>query len=175
MPISAAQCRAARALLEWSQDELAENAGVARATVADFERNQRTPMRQTLIAVERTLRAAGVAFIGNDGRGGDVGGGAGVRFREVAIEYSRSLRPDVTGGVGIPVRYRGYHYVVVVPREISEDIDRTQFRTVDEQAKSVAKHLPIYLGVAESILARGGVHKQNRIIITAESLPVGLL
>ena len=50
MTISAAQCRAARALLNWTQDQLAQNAQVARATIADFERNTRMGMmRQNLI------------------------------------------------------------------------------------------------------------------------------
>ena len=88
LTISAAQCRAARALLDWSQNKLAENAGVARATIADFERNQRTPMRQNLIAIRSCLQVAGLAFIAEEH------GGAGVRFQKVALEYSRALRPD---------------------------------------------------------------------------------
>ncbi|WP_431208747.1 helix-turn-helix domain-containing protein [Burkholderia cepacia] len=38
------QVKAARALLAWSQQELARKAHVATSTVADFERGVRTPM-----------------------------------------------------------------------------------------------------------------------------------
>ena len=69
MAISAAQCRAARALLNWSQEQLAENAQVARATLADFEREGRVPMRQNLLAIVAALEAAGVAFIPENGAG----------------------------------------------------------------------------------------------------------
>jgi hypothetical protein len=73
---------------------------VARATVADFERNIRTPMRQNLISIVSAIEAAGVAFIAENSEG------AGVRFRKVELEYSRSVRPD-RGGIILSVRYRG--------------------------------------------------------------------
>ncbi len=60
---SIAQFRAARALVDWSQDELAANAGVGRATVGDFERGARRPMRQNLRAMRSTLEAAGICFL----------------------------------------------------------------------------------------------------------------
>jgi transcriptional regulator with XRE-family HTH domain len=61
--VSAAQCRAARALLQWSQDVLAIRAGVARKTVADFERSNRTLHRRTRLEITVALEAAGVRFI----------------------------------------------------------------------------------------------------------------
>src|SRR5512137_1516432 len=62
-PPTVAQFRAARALVDWSQDELAARAGVGRATVGDFERGARKPMRQNLLAMRRTLEAAGILFL----------------------------------------------------------------------------------------------------------------
>ena len=55
--ISAAQCRAARAILNWSQDELATNAQVARATVADFERRERDPVRNNMFSIISAFEA----------------------------------------------------------------------------------------------------------------------
>ena len=75
MSITAAQCRAARGLLSWSQERLAEQANVARATVADFERETRKPMANNLAAIRSALEAAGVEFIAENG------GGPGVRLR----------------------------------------------------------------------------------------------
>jgi transcriptional regulator with XRE-family HTH domain len=59
---SAAQCRAARALLDWTQTVLAQRAGVARKTVADFELGRRTLHRRTIIDITTALEAAGVEF-----------------------------------------------------------------------------------------------------------------
>lgn len=61
--VSPEQCRAARAWLSWSQDELAQRASVGISTVKDFETGKRTPMRNNLDALRRTLEAAGVKFI----------------------------------------------------------------------------------------------------------------
>ena len=67
--ISAGQCRAARALLEWSQDDLAKASEVATKTIADFERGARAPMPRTLAALRAGLEAAGVEFIAENGAG----------------------------------------------------------------------------------------------------------
>jgi transcriptional regulator with XRE-family HTH domain len=61
--LSAKQVRAARALLAWSQQELAKNAGVAGSTVADFERGHRTPVPNNAEAIRTALENAGVRFL----------------------------------------------------------------------------------------------------------------
>ncbi|WP_424138576.1 helix-turn-helix domain-containing protein [Roseomonas chloroacetimidivorans] len=78
MELTPAQCRAARALLNWSQDQLESAAKVARKTIADFEREARTPYDRTLAAIRAALEAAGVEFIERNG------GGPGVRLRDPA-------------------------------------------------------------------------------------------
>jgi transcriptional regulator with XRE-family HTH domain len=74
--ISAAQLRAARGLIGWSQQDLAEKSEVGRATIADFESGKRTPYGTTLARLEEALVRAGVEFIPENG------GGAGVRLRK---------------------------------------------------------------------------------------------
>ena len=74
---SPAQCRAARALLRWTQDRLAERAAVARKTVADFELGNRSLHRRTRLDITIALEAAGIEFIW--GAEGD-----GVRFARSA-------------------------------------------------------------------------------------------
>nr|WP_255318202.1 helix-turn-helix transcriptional regulator [Gluconacetobacter liquefaciens] len=71
-----AQCRGARAMLEWSQERLAEAAGISRPTVKDFERGARTPHPSNLASIRAALETAGVEFIAENG------GGAGVRLRK---------------------------------------------------------------------------------------------
>ena len=75
MSLTAAQNRAARALLNWSQAELEAAAKVAKKTIADFERGSRQPHPRTIAAIRTALEAAGVEFIAENG------GGAGVRLR----------------------------------------------------------------------------------------------
>ncbi len=63
MSILPEQCRAARALLNWSQKELASRAQVARKTVADFEQGAVTPYPRTLRDIVEALEAAGIVFL----------------------------------------------------------------------------------------------------------------
>lgn len=74
--ITPSQCRAARALLEWSQQDLASRSKVARKTLADFEGGKSTPYARTLDDIRDALVAAGIEFIPENG------GGVGVRFRQ---------------------------------------------------------------------------------------------
>jgi transcriptional regulator with XRE-family HTH domain len=60
--ISAAQCRAARALIDWSREALAEASRVGLRTLVDFERGARKPRDVTLDALRRALESAGVEF-----------------------------------------------------------------------------------------------------------------
>ncbi len=87
MSLTPAQCRAARALLAWTQDELAEHAAVSRGTIRGFETGQHALQRATAAAVRRAFEAAGVALLDADGRSG-----AGVRF--AGAEPPREAPPD---------------------------------------------------------------------------------
>ena len=69
MPFLPAQCRAARALLSWSQAELAEKASVSKQTLVDFERGARQPYPRTLADIRSALEAAGVEFTNGDAPG----------------------------------------------------------------------------------------------------------
>ena len=74
--LTPAQCRAARGLIDWSQMELAERAGVGIVTIRQLEAGVHAPRRSTLDVVRRALEAAGVEFIAENG------GGPGVRLRK---------------------------------------------------------------------------------------------
>jgi DNA-binding XRE family transcriptional regulator len=74
--ISAAQCRAARALLDWSRDQLATESAIALRTIVDFERGARAPRSATLLSIANSLDAAGVIFVDENGEG------PGVRLRK---------------------------------------------------------------------------------------------
>ncbi|WP_366928985.1 helix-turn-helix transcriptional regulator [Mesorhizobium sp.] len=73
------QCRAARALVSWTQQQLADAAKVGVATLQNFETGVSTPRNATLEVLERALRDAGVVFLD---KGEVVDGGEGVRLRK---------------------------------------------------------------------------------------------
>lgn len=83
-----AQCRAARALLDWSQPQLAAAAGLGLGSLADFESGAKPLPEAAASLVVRAFQAAGVQLIPEDG------GGAGVRFRRPSGRTSEGIRPQ---------------------------------------------------------------------------------
>jgi ribosome-binding protein aMBF1 (putative translation factor) len=63
------QCRAARAWLAWSQDDLAKAARVGLSTVKDFEGERRKPIEATQMAMRVALEGAGIGFSFADDNG----------------------------------------------------------------------------------------------------------
>jgi transcriptional regulator with XRE-family HTH domain len=74
--ITPAQLRAARALLDWTRDDLAKRSGVAAVTLIGFEHGKTDPKQGTVQKWRRALEAAGVQFIDADEMSGP-----GVRLR----------------------------------------------------------------------------------------------
>jgi transcriptional regulator with XRE-family HTH domain len=62
MNITAGQMKQARALLAWSQDDMAIACGIDTSTIVNFEFGKQFPEPQTLEAIRATLEAAGVEF-----------------------------------------------------------------------------------------------------------------
>ncbi len=56
-------CRGARAILGWSQQDLAARAEVARTTVADYELGQIAPQARTLRDLVAALEGGGIEFL----------------------------------------------------------------------------------------------------------------
>lgn len=76
MSIGPEQSRAARGLVAWSQQQLADAANVGLSTVRNFEAGRSVPVANNLAAIRAALEAAGVEFIAENG------GGPGVRLRK---------------------------------------------------------------------------------------------
>lgn len=72
------QCRAGRALADWSREQLSDASKVAHRTIVDFERGARAPRSGTLEALQDALQAAGVVFLAV---GEMKDGGPGVRLK----------------------------------------------------------------------------------------------
>jgi len=74
--LSPEQCRAARGLLDWTQEELAERADVSRSTVRDFENGRHVLHPTTAAQVVAALEDGGALLIPADEAG------PGVRLRK---------------------------------------------------------------------------------------------
>jgi transcriptional regulator with XRE-family HTH domain len=81
--VTPAQSRAARGLLDWSQQDLADEAGIGIVTVRQLEGGANAPRRATLEVVRRAFESAGVEFIEENG------GGPGVRLRARSPDKQR--------------------------------------------------------------------------------------
>jgi transcriptional regulator with XRE-family HTH domain len=64
--LTPAQCRAARGLLNWNQQQLADAAGIGVATVRLFEVGKGEQRRSTLKLITQALEAAGVELTNGD-------------------------------------------------------------------------------------------------------------
>ncbi len=74
--ITPGQCRAARGLLDWRMEDLAQASCVPMRTLLRFERAEGAARAATIAAIRTALEAAGVDFIPQNG------GGPGVRLRD---------------------------------------------------------------------------------------------
>jgi transcriptional regulator with XRE-family HTH domain len=74
--ITPGQCKAARALLDLTQGELADAAMLGLSTIVDFEKERRQVSIVAIRAVRHALATRGVEFIDENG------GGPGVRLRK---------------------------------------------------------------------------------------------
>jgi transcriptional regulator with XRE-family HTH domain len=88
----AAQCRAARALIDWSLEQLTQAAAVDLQTIRDFEARFRRPDVEVRQRIRSALEEAGVIFIDENG------GGAGARLKFNRKEVRAIRRWEGEGG-----------------------------------------------------------------------------
>jgi transcriptional regulator with XRE-family HTH domain len=77
--MTSAQLRASRALLNWTVRRLAQEAGVHRNTVTNYETGKTEGEAGTVAAIRTALESAGVIFLADSET---VDGGPGVRLRK---------------------------------------------------------------------------------------------
>ena len=88
----AAQCRAGRALVEWSSERLAKACSVELQAIKEFEARFRRPDPETLGRIRAVLVEAGVDFIDENG------GGAGARLKLSRKDLRAISRWEGEGG-----------------------------------------------------------------------------
>ena len=90
--LTAAQCRAGRALIEWSDEQLAQACGAELQAITEFEARIRAPSDEIKRRMRLALEEAGVVFIAENG------GGAGVRLKFSRKEVRAIQRWEAEGG-----------------------------------------------------------------------------
>lgn len=67
MTISTAQMRAARGLLNWSQQDLSERTDISATSIGSIENGISSPRDSTLAAIRKAFEDSGIEFMPNDG------------------------------------------------------------------------------------------------------------
>jgi transcriptional regulator with XRE-family HTH domain len=156
-----AQIRAGRALLGWSQEELASEAGVGLSTVRDIESQRRALDTASACEIRRALQNAGVIFIA-----GEAKFGPGVRF---VTGRPHVIKPPtvMTEWDGLPfvVEWKGQAITVFITREALEDLGKFRKRQSDDAYVMVyEKHRGSILDdVARALTARKGIDGRLRL------------
>lgn len=93
MTISAAQCRAARALTDISREALSEATGIEEKTIRSFEKMLAEPAEGIAAKLRHGLEALGAVFLAEDQHGG-----VGVRLKFTRSESRRISALENEGG-----------------------------------------------------------------------------
>jgi transcriptional regulator with XRE-family HTH domain len=162
-----AQIRAGRAMLEWSQEQLAAAAGVSLSSVRDAE-SQRRPL-DTSVANEmrRAMENENIMFVG-----GDPAGGPGVRLGAGRPNIIK-LPTVMTMWDGLPfmVEWQGHAVTVYVSREAMDDLGR--FRGAVENAeylKVFEKYRGSILDGVANALAAGRLTEKGQLRLVGEDI-----
>ena len=165
-----AQIRAARAMLDWSQDQLANEAGVAISSVRDVEGSKRDPEAQTIASIRRALGNAGIVFLT-----GNAKEGFGVRVNGNRPHILR--RPTVmTMWEGMPfnVEWQGKDVSVFISREALDDLGALRGKaSVESYIGVFDKHIGTILdGVAKAIADPENFDRQGHLHVRGRDLPM---
>lgn len=116
------QIRAARALINMSQNELAELAKIGVSTIRDFEIGRRQATDISIAAMCKELEIHGVIFLAST-----PGEGPGVRLIGESLRLIRPPKNKNTDSdtLSFDVSWNSKNYSVYLPIEILEDLDES--------------------------------------------------
>jgi len=110
MLVTPPQLRAARALLGWSQEQMAQAAGVGLSTIRDYENERRAGAMDSLKAICRALENQGVVFLPSRD---DYGPGVCL-LAKVPNVLRWPVKLGTWSELLIPVEWPGREYAVLV-------------------------------------------------------------
>jgi transcriptional regulator with XRE-family HTH domain len=165
MSVAPEQCRAGRALLNWSQEDLETASKVAKKTIADFERGAQLPYQRTLSEIEVAFAAHGVVMIPENG------GGVGVRRTASFPRLVRSRVSRFDRLASFSVSYKGSEYRVRLPTDVLDDLDRTSHRSDEAMSSSFENHRSLILVRAASAIDNGRSDSAGDVLLTQDDFP----
>lgn len=164
-PITPSQIRAGRALLDWSQEQLAAKAKVGLSTARDYEKERRSGELSGVKAIRQALENHGVIFLASEG---DYGPGV----RLVAKMPNVLRRPTKLGrwsALVIPVEWRGREIEVFVSQEALDDL--AHFQETRPEAEYIAlfdEHRTKILKAAAAAIDVGRVTPDRRVHLKSD-------
>jgi transcriptional regulator with XRE-family HTH domain len=162
-----AQIRAGRALLDLSQDELAEAAKIGVSTLRDFESQRRAASGESLPAMQRALENAGVIFLSGTAEHGPGVALAGQRPNIIR----KPTRMNGYFQLPFAVEWRGRQVIVFLSREPLDDFARARgsMTSAEYVATFEAHRSEILDKVAEAIDA--GRVEGDRLLLGSRDFP----
>ena len=160
--LTAEQCRGARAMLDWTQEDLETRSRVAKKTIADFERGAQIPFKGTLQDISLALEAGGVTLIPENG------GGVGVRMKDAVARLTRRRASRFERQATLAIAYRGNEYRVRLSTNILDDIDRTNYSSDAEFEQAVDTHRNLILVRSAQAIDAGRADPAGEVLLTAE-------
>lgn len=164
-----AQIRAARALLGWSQEELASEAEVSVNSVRDIEGQKRPADTSAATSIRIALDNEGIIFVS-----GDQNGGPGVRL---GANRPNIISPPTTmtfwEGMPFSVEFRGKRIDVFVLRNALEDLAGFRKRQPDKAYLEVFKKYKgrILDGVAQASKNQKNYDEQGCLHVRYKDIP----
>jgi transcriptional regulator with XRE-family HTH domain len=178
MLITPSQIRGARALLNWSQEQLAKSAGMSLSTIRDYEKERRGWREDEkgsadqvvggLESIRLALEKEGVRFLPSEGDYGP-----GVR---IIAKVPNVLRWPAKLGTFepllVPVEWRGHKVNVFVSHEILQDLGRLQgSQPIAEYLRIYEKHRSDILQAAAIAIDSGRVTPDGRVHLAHSDFP----
>lgn len=160
--MTSAQCRAGRALLGWSQEQLEERSGVSKKAIADFERDAQIPYPRTLREISAALEVSGVQMIPENG------GGAGVRLKAAVPRLSRKKVSRFERRAVLSIFYRGRDFQLQLSTDILDDMDRTNHESDAAMERSMDAHMNSILLSAAAAIDAGRADTRGIVILNNE-------
>lgn len=159
------QIRAARALIGWSQEDLASASGIGLSTIKDFEAGRRDLASTSVSALRDALVKSGVQFIPLNKTAGP-----GVRL-ESEIPTITKLPQSVsfeTDNLPFRINWRGQEVFVFLPSNVLEDLDRTTHRGDAAHIASFKKHEDLILQRTAMALYAGRLDARKRLQLRSQ-------